>query len=179
MTDQRVTYAELNLAKDTKRQHMKPKKTKGSIPGTERELTYAELNLQNASQDLQGSDKSDHCKVSPTPSEKLVAGILGVTCLVLMCTVVTKAVNQLSETGNQTTRNQTTGNQQDHCGHCPPEWLVYANNCYYISTERKTWNESLMACASQNSNLLYIDDKEEMAQLLGFPLSLHTLLDNQ
>ncbi|XP_053517810.1 NKG2-A/NKG2-B type II integral membrane protein-like isoform X2 [Artibeus jamaicensis] len=145
MSDQRVTYAELNLAKDAKRQHMKPKGTKGSIPGTEQELTYAELNLQNASQDLGGSDKSNHCKASPSPPEKLIAGILGVTCLVLMCTVVTKAVNQ-----------------SYHCGPCPPEWLIYSNNCYYISTEQKTWNESLMACAAKSSNLLYIENEEEV-----------------
>ncbi|XP_045695703.1 NKG2-A/NKG2-B type II integral membrane protein-like [Phyllostomus hastatus] len=113
MSDQRVIYAELNRVKDAKRQHMKPKGTKGSIPGAEQELTYADLNLQNASQDLRGSDKNDHCRAY-------------------------------------------------HCDQCPPEWLMYSNNCYYISTEGKTWNESLLACASKNSNLLYIDTEEEM-----------------
>nr|XP_053776849.1 NKG2-A/NKG2-B type II integral membrane protein-like [Desmodus rotundus] len=152
MSDQRVTYAELNLVKDARRQHRKPKGTKGSIPGTEQGLTYAELNLQTASQDLRGSDENDHCRASLPPPEKLVAGILGVICLVLTCAVITTAVPYTY-----------------HCGRCPPEWLVYSNNCYYISTERKTWNESLTACASKSSNLLYIDDEEEMVGFLMFP----------
>ncbi|XP_045695675.1 NKG2-A/NKG2-B type II integral membrane protein-like [Phyllostomus hastatus] len=161
MSDQRVTYAELNLAKDTKRQHIKPEGTKGTIPGTEQELTYAELNLQNASQSLRGSDKNDHCKASLSPPEKLIAGILGVICLVLMTTVVTTAINPSSHTENKR-GNQTTGNQKAyHCGLCPPEWFTYSNNCYYISTEGKTWNESLKACASKSSHLLYIDTEEE------------------
>ncbi|XP_045697014.1 NKG2-A/NKG2-B type II integral membrane protein-like isoform X2 [Phyllostomus hastatus] len=162
MSDQRVTYTELNRVKDAKRQHIKPEGTKGSTPGTEQELTYADLNLQNASQDLRASDRNGHCRASLSPPEKLIAGILGFICLVLMTTVVTRAVNQLSQaenkTGNQTTRNKKVY----HCGPCPPEWLMYSNNCYYISTEGKTWNESLMACASKNSNLLYIDNEEEM-----------------
>ncbi|XP_045693642.1 NKG2-A/NKG2-B type II integral membrane protein-like [Phyllostomus hastatus] len=145
MSEQRVTYAELNLVKDGKRQHVKPKGTKGSILGTEQELTYAQLNLQNASQDLRGSDKNGHRKAFLSPPEKLIAGILGVICLVLMTTVVARAIIF-----------------SIHCGRCPPEWFTYSSNCYYISTEGKTWNESLMACASKNSNLLYIDNEEEM-----------------
>ncbi|XP_035872761.1 NKG2-A/NKG2-B type II integral membrane protein-like [Phyllostomus discolor] len=146
MSDHRVTYAELNRVKDGKRQHMKPKGTKGSIPGTEQELTYAELSLQNASQDLQGSDKNGHCRGSQTV------------------------------TAENWTGNWTTGNQKDnlcsayHCLQCPPEWFIYSNNCYYISTEKKTWNESLMACATKNSNLLYIDNEEEMNFLNIFEL---------
>ncbi|XP_028389020.1 NKG2-A/NKG2-B type II integral membrane protein-like [Phyllostomus discolor] len=162
MSDQRVTYTELNLHKGSKRQQKASKGTKGSIPGTEQELTYAELNLQNASQGLQGSDKNDHCKACLPPPEKLIAGIIGVICLVLMTTVVITAVIHSSQTRNEA-GNQTTGNQKEyHCGRCPPEWLMYSNNCYYISTEGKTWNESLLACASRNSSLLYIDNEEEM-----------------
>ncbi|KAM5251215.1 NKG2-F type II integral membrane protein-like [Hipposideros larvatus] len=281
MSNQRVTYAELNLAKDSRRQQIKPKSAKSSISVTEQEITYAELNLQNASQDLQRSDKNYHCKDFPSFADKLIAGVLGLICLVLLSTMITITVTLPTVTPEQNNFPLKTGIQEDYsaadmdiqlenysernlakdsrrqqpkgkgmessvllfeqqipnvelnlhnasqdhqgndkndnckgsksppekriagnlgaiclilytvvrtiqflpatvipeqnnfplttgiqeayrCGHCPKDWFTYSNNCYYISTERKIWNESLMACASENSSLPYIDNEEEM-----------------
>ncbi|XP_064140645.1 LOW QUALITY PROTEIN: NKG2-A/NKG2-B type II integral membrane protein-like [Loxodonta africana] len=145
MNNQTVTYSRLNLAKNPKRQQIKPKDADSSISITEQEITFVELNLHSASQDLQKKDKSFHCKGLPFPPGKLIAGILGIICTDLMASVITVAVIASS-----------------HCGHCPEDWLSYSNNCYYISSDKKNWTESQMACASKKSNLIYIDNEEEM-----------------
>ncbi|XP_032973538.1 LOW QUALITY PROTEIN: NKG2-A/NKG2-B type II integral membrane protein-like [Rhinolophus ferrumequinum] len=123
-----------------------------------------DIQLENYSeQNLAKDSRRQQPKESESPPEAL-AGILGVFCLILMYTLV-RMMNFISTAvmPEQTNSRLTTGIQEAyHCGHCPKEWFTYSNNCYYISTERKTWTESQTACASKNSSLLYIDNKEEV-----------------
>ncbi|KAB0385359.1 hypothetical protein FD755_000315 [Muntiacus reevesi] len=171
MNNQGVIYAELKGVKNSEKQRIKPKGSKGLISIAQQELTYAELSLQNTSQNLQGNEENYHSKDSPSPPERLIAGILGIVCLVLMSTVVTMIVVtpstliQEQNNSSRTTRLQKVIHNlssECHCGRCPKDWFTYSNNCYYITFEEKTWSGSLTACASRNSTLLYIDNEEEM-----------------
>ncbi|XP_055970919.1 NKG2-A/NKG2-B type II integral membrane protein-like [Sorex fumeus] len=171
MSNEKTTYAELNLTKKSKRQQKNPKGTKGFTSETEQEICYAELNLRNATQSLQGNDKNYCCKGLLSPPEKLIAGVLGIICFVLMCLVlqmlITHSTQNLrqnnSSTINETRNQKAQGNSLvSHCAHCPPEGFTYSNNCYYTTDEKMTWNESVKACASHQSNLLYIESEEEM-----------------
>ncbi|XP_054552746.1 NKG2-A/NKG2-B type II integral membrane protein-like [Talpa occidentalis] len=166
MNQQRVTYAELKLAKVSKRPQVKPKKSKISTTGTEQGVTYAELSLHNAVRDPQENGKSCHLKGLAAPTEKLIAGILGLTCLVLIGTIVPMWLYTPPTKNPQKNDSSTTTNIQKacHCGPCPKGWFKYSNNCYYFSAEKKTWKESVMACQSNNSQLLYIDTEEEMVR---------------
>ncbi|XP_042636396.1 NKG2-A/NKG2-B type II integral membrane protein-like [Orycteropus afer afer] len=164
MNDQIVMYSDLPHAQKSKRSQIKPKDTNSSISISEQELTYVELNLHNAPQHLQNSDKNFHCK------GKLIAGILGIICLVLMAsviivkvTVTTSSVQTLEQNNSQITSTQKVY----HCGPCPEGWFSYSHNCYSISDERKSWNESQKACVSMVSNLLYIDNEEEMKLMMS------------
>ncbi|XP_055970892.1 NKG2-F type II integral membrane protein-like [Sorex fumeus] len=172
--NQRVTYEELNLHNDWKRRQKEPQDSKSSDAVTEQEITYAELNFQNSCQDPQGNDQQLHSRDFPLPPEQLTAEVLGITCLVLLSTLV-KTIILISyaeierpELNNASlmTRTQKAYN----CNHCPEEWFIYSNSCYYISYEKKTWKESVMSCVSKKSKLLYIDNPEEMNIFVAFDI---------
>ncbi|XP_060711144.1 CD209 antigen-like protein C isoform X1 [Hemiscyllium ocellatum] len=48
-------------------------------------------------------------------------------------------------------------------GKCPEDWRRFQQNCYYFSSESKTWTEAQRACASLDANLVVINKPEEQA----------------
>ncbi|XP_004451287.2 NKG2-A/NKG2-B type II integral membrane protein-like isoform X2 [Dasypus novemcinctus] len=167
MDNDRITYTELNLAKNPKRKQIKPKGIL-FISDPEQEINYVELNLQNASHDLQKNDKNSHSKDFASSPGRLIAGILGILCVVLMASVITTVVIIITPS----IEIQEQKNDSLHKRSQKEEWFTYSNNCYYISPELKTWEESLMACASKRSHLFYMDTEEETNMLRSLSLGL-------
>ncbi|CAH7424426.1 Klrc1 [Phodopus roborovskii] len=155
MSNERVTYAELNVAKNSRKQQKKPRGTRRSISVTDQDITYAEFSFQNAPQEHPPVCRDCCCEGLPCPPEKLIAGILGIIGVALLVAVVVI---------------RTVAIPSHTCGHCPKEWISYSHNCYYISVEKKTWNDSLESCISKNSSLLYIESEEEQDFLNLFSL---------
>ncbi|KAM6145854.1 natural killer cells antigen CD94-like isoform 2-T2 [Phoenicopterus ruber ruber] len=57
-------------------------------------------------------------------------------------------------------------NNETKCGLCPASWQNSgADNCFYISKQKKTWKQSQEFCSSRNSTLLVLKDKAKMVSL--------------
>ncbi|XP_048343246.1 killer cell lectin-like receptor subfamily B member 1B allele A [Sphaerodactylus townsendi] len=53
--------------------------------------------------------------------------------------------------------------EKSSCGVCPQNWSLHENKCYWISKERQTWNKSKEDCTVKHSQLLVIQNQEEVA----------------
>nr|AAI45695.1 Klrc1 protein [Mus musculus] len=180
MSNERVTYAELKVAKNSRNQHRKPRGPRSSISVIEQEIIYSDFSFQNPSQEQPWICRNCPCKGFPSPPEKLIAGTLGLICFVLIVAVVvittvatpyTEAKAQINSSMTRTHRdiNYTLSSAQP-CPHCPKEWISYSHNCYFIGMERKSWNDSLGSCISKNCSLLHIDSEEEQDFLQSLSL---------
>ncbi|XP_021046146.1 NKG2-A/NKG2-B type II integral membrane protein-like isoform X3 [Mus pahari] len=146
MSNERVTYAELKVAKNSRNQHRKPRGPRSSISVIEQEIIYADFSFQNPSQEQPRICRNCCCKG-----------------------IETKEQINSSMTRTHRDINYTPSSAQP-CDRCPKEWISYFHNCYYIGMERKSWNDSLVSCISKNCNLLHIDSEEEQAFLQSLSL---------
>ncbi|XP_004693216.1 PREDICTED: natural killer cells antigen CD94-like [Condylura cristata] len=103
--------------------------------------------------------------VPQTTIWRWITGILGVTCLLLMAIlgIVLKQSFHKPSTVPTISPGYSTEIQKDS-GYrsCPERWIGHRCNCYFISSESRTWNESREICASQNSTLLQMHNKDEL-----------------
>uniref|UniRef100_A0A8C8T478 Killer cell lectin-like receptor subfamily C, member 1 n=1 Tax=Peromyscus maniculatus bairdii TaxID=230844 RepID=A0A8C8T478_PERMB len=62
MSNEGITYAELNVVKDSRNQKRKPRSTRSPISVSEQEITYAEFSFQNAPQERSPTCRACCCK---------------------------------------------------------------------------------------------------------------------
>ncbi|XP_060127179.1 killer cell lectin-like receptor subfamily B member 1B allele C [Zootoca vivipara] len=59
-------------------------------------------------------------------------------------------------------QKQNRSSDSSTCKVCPIQWQLHRDKCYWLSENIKTWNESQHDCSTRDSQLLVIQDKEEM-----------------
>ncbi|XP_045695730.1 natural killer cells antigen CD94-like [Phyllostomus hastatus] len=102
---------------------------------------------------------------SRTTPWRLISGIIGVMCLVLMATLGILLSNAFTKGNVQPIPSPgPTTEPLEGCGcySCQEKWIGFQCNCFFISSERKTWAESRDICASRNSSLLHLKNRTEM-----------------
>uniref|UniRef100_A0A8C8Z9I5 Uncharacterized protein n=1 Tax=Prolemur simus TaxID=1328070 RepID=A0A8C8Z9I5_PROSS len=77
---------------------------------------------------------------------RLISGTLGVICLLLMATLGILFNTSHSKIDIEPTSSpglNTELQEGSDCYSCPEKWVGYKCNCYFISSELKTWEENL------------------------------------
>ncbi|XP_042636395.1 natural killer cells antigen CD94-like [Orycteropus afer afer] len=103
--------------------------------------------------------------VFQTAPWRLISGILGAVCLLLMVVLGILLNNLFSKQSIQPTsspRPTVVLQEVSDCCSCPEKWIRYQCNCYFIFNKGKTWAESRNSCVSLNSSLLHLESRDEM-----------------
>ncbi|CAN0290863.1 unnamed protein product [Rangifer tarandus platyrhynchus] len=92
---------------------------------------------------------------------RLISGVLGVICLLLMAALGVLLKNSLTKQSVQLGPS-TELSEESGCYSCQEKWIGYQCNCYFISNELKKWKDSRDFCVSHNSSLLQIQTRNEL-----------------
>ncbi|XP_038614748.1 natural killer cells antigen CD94-like [Tachyglossus aculeatus] len=118
---------------------------------SERQITYKGPDLQN-SQKKRFKNRGSLWR--------LMTGILGIFCLVLVVTVGI-LVSRYYPNPVQQASVATPERGLHHCS-CPENWVWFRHSCYRFFSHHKTWREGRSSCEAQNSSLLILKSKEEL-----------------
>ncbi|KAM3913340.1 C-type lectin domain family 2 member B-like [Leptodactylus fuscus] len=82
--------------------------------------------------------------------------------------VIAGLIAALIITNTKVPTDDITGNKNQNSAPCDDDWIWYRGKCYYFSTKRDTWENSLEYCKEQNATLALIDNREEYEFLFRF-----------
>ncbi|KAM9671715.1 LOW QUALITY PROTEIN: killer cell lectin-like receptor subfamily E member 1 [Trichechus inunguis] len=155
MNEEPISHTALNpdsLQRHPMKNNMEHKSSSSELPFAKKELKHhrgCKKQKKNTAEDVSGKDFL-------TLPWRLISGVLGVLCLLLLVTAI--VVSLL--TANSSSEQTPLMIQQKGCHSCPENWIWFRYSCYYFSKEQLTWRESQRACLAQNSSLMKINREE-------------------
>ncbi|XP_047407690.1 killer cell lectin-like receptor subfamily I member 1 [Sciurus carolinensis] len=164
-----ANYTEIKFFKCQQKRRI-PKEKQGPIISSEEPVNYVQLKFIRTSH-LQHKKCFVRGKKDPESAAwKVISGILGVLCMVLLTTVGVLLSNLLSrrEKQNKTISTLSSKNNECSCDLSFHNWIGFGNSYYHFFNEAKTWPESRTACMELNSHLLRIETQEELDVLSTF-----------
>nr|XP_048288325.1 killer cell lectin-like receptor subfamily I member 1 isoform X2 [Myodes glareolus] len=169
-----ISYTEIKTTKSTQKQR-KPKAKQSSVMLSEEQLNYAEMTFHRTPQLLSPKRVVRKKRQGPkTTVWKIVTGILGVLCVVLMTTVgilLPKLFSSQEQSRENLLLDPLLPKEEDGaCYLCSLDWIAFGNNFYHSFREIKSWADSQSSCEEWNSHLVEIDSKAELENLLLFEI---------
>ncbi|XP_037059356.1 killer cell lectin-like receptor subfamily I member 1 isoform X2 [Peromyscus leucopus] len=147
---QDIAYTEIKTTKSPQKQRI-PKAEKRPVLLSEEQVNYAELTFHRTSELLPQKPVVGGKRQGPkTTIWRIVTGILGALCVVLMIVVGILLPKYSS------------------CDLCSHDWIAFGNNFYHSFYGIKSWVHSQSACEELNSHLLEIDSKAELENMILF-----------
>ncbi|NXL51747.1 KRBBA protein, partial [Podilymbus podiceps] len=160
-----LIYADLNLTESTRPKLQKVTDVQGS--------TYAELKVQschvNAAPSYTSSGKNCCSRTRVAMLVVVIIFLLVLTvCLILM----------FHPTASSPSDSKTSSTTHEEALGCPQHWERNGAKCYYFyqMKEKNDWNASRTECTRMNSDLVIIDNKEELNYLLSRSTANYYLL---
>ncbi|XP_035304621.1 killer cell lectin-like receptor subfamily I member 1 [Cricetulus griseus] len=172
---QDITYTEVKRTKSSQKQRI-PKAKQSPVMLSEEQLNYAELTFQRTPQLLPPKRVVRGRRQGPkTTVWRMVTGILGALCVVLMTTIgilLPKLFSRQEEQSRKCLLHDRLCPKEDNstCDLCSQDWIAFGNNFYHVFRVLKTWGDSQSFCKELKSQLVKIDSKAELENLLFFDI---------
>ncbi|NWX49943.1 KRBBB protein, partial [Steatornis caripensis] len=149
-----LIYADLNLIESTRPRLQEVTDVQGS--------TYAEVKVQSLHTNAATSYTSSGKRCC---SRTRVAVLVAVTILLLVLVVC--LILKYHTTASTLPDSKTFSTTYEEALGCPQHWENNGEKCYFFSQmkENKTWNASRKECTDMNSDMVIIDNEEELRYL--------------
>ncbi|NXW19074.1 KRBBA protein, partial [Circaetus pectoralis] len=161
-----LIYADLNLTESTRPRLQKVTDVQ--------DTTYAEVKVQSL--DTNAADDSYTLSGKSCCSRTRVAVLVAV--IILLLVLVVCLILMYHPTASSPPDSKPSSTTYEEALGCPQHWEQNGEKCYFFSPVQKKidWNTSRKECTDNNSDLVIIDNKEELCYLFSRTRSHYYLL---